>query len=96
MSVEASYIEDLEIDLERAQMLAADLRARLAAVEDLVRHCWVHNVHEDCGWKQMDAQMKRLYQEVIKPDCKPADAGPDTRQTQASAAESPGTSPGGS
>jgi hypothetical protein len=33
MSVEDSYIEDLEIDLEREQMVTADLRARLAAVE---------------------------------------------------------------
>jgi hypothetical protein len=33
MSIEASYTEDLEIDLERSQMLAADLLARLDAVK---------------------------------------------------------------
>jgi hypothetical protein len=56
-------------------LTVADLAARLDSMEDLVRHCWVHSGHEDCGWKQMDGSMKRLYQEIIKPDCKLADAG---------------------
>jgi hypothetical protein len=55
------------------------LAARLAAVEDLVRHCWVHSGHADCGWKQMDGPMRLLYQQIIRPDCTPADAGEGER-----------------
>jgi hypothetical protein len=64
----ARTFQDLQVE-------NAKLAARLAAVEDLVRHCWVHSGHADCGWKQMDGPMRLLYQQIIRPDCTPADAG---------------------
>jgi hypothetical protein len=75
MEKHEATLSDLREQITAWRQAYDQIAARLAAVEDLVRHCWVHHGHEDCGWKQMDGSMKRLYQEIIRPDCTPADAG---------------------
>jgi hypothetical protein len=75
MQAHEATLADLREQIAAWRQAHDQIAARLAAAEDLVRHCWVHSGHADCGWKQMNAEMKRLYQEIIKPDCTPADAG---------------------
>jgi hypothetical protein len=37
---------------------------RIAELEDLVSHCWVHSGYPDCGRQQMDRHQRRLYDEI--------------------------------
>lgn len=36
------------------------------ALRELVAHCWVHSGYQNCGYGQMDSEMRSLYDEVIK------------------------------
>lgn len=38
---------------------------RIRALEDLVRHCWVHSGYTNCGYDQMTTEQKDLYTAVI-------------------------------
>ncbi len=40
------------------------LPEREKALIDLVGHCWVHSGYQDCGYQQMDSEMRKLYDEV--------------------------------
>lgn len=54
-----------EADAERLILLlqGADATAldRMARLEDLIRHCWVHSGYADCGSSQMSTPMYRAY-----------------------------------
>jgi hypothetical protein len=43
---------------------AVKVKARIKVLEDLVGHCWVHSGYRDCGYDQMDSQMRELYDAV--------------------------------
>jgi len=46
----------------------------IARLRDLVRHCWVHSGYRNCGYSQMDSQMRQLYDALISgadPEAKP-------------------------
>jgi hypothetical protein len=108
MSMEDSYIEDIEIDLERAQMLEADLRTRLAAVKaerdrlrdacnSALEHTRSYSGYlKEFHWESMAQEFDALAAELSAALATPTDAGIEPRQHRASAAESPGTLPGGS
>lgn len=34
----------------------------------LIRHCWVHSGYQDCGWSQMDSEMRLLYRAIVDSD----------------------------
>ena len=36
-------------------------RQREKDLEDLVNHCWIHSGYENCGYKQMTTEQKKLY-----------------------------------
>lgn len=40
-------------------------RAEVAALRELVRHCWVHSAYRDCGFDQMTTEQKELYRTII-------------------------------
>jgi hypothetical protein len=31
----------------------------------LVRHCWIHSGHANCGYRSMDAEQRALYDQII-------------------------------
>ena len=37
----------------------------LSEVEQLVRHCWVHSGHVDCGFNSMTTEQRELYARII-------------------------------
>lgn len=37
---------------------------RIAALEKLISHCWVHSGYDDCGFKQMTTEQQLLYKEI--------------------------------
>lgn len=48
-----------------ATQLLRRLKARVAEIEELVRHCWVHSGYADCGSDQMTTEQRRLYRSII-------------------------------
>lgn len=38
---------------------------RIAKLEELLRHCWLHSGYPDCGYLQMDTDKKRLYNSIV-------------------------------
>jgi hypothetical protein len=50
--------------LEASDSDRKKLAARVTALEDLVGHCWVHSGYRDCGYDQMDSNMRELYDAV--------------------------------
>ena len=55
---------------ERDSRAGEDERDReIAQLKELVRHCWVHSAYSDCGFREMEGEMRDLYCEVIgRPD----------------------------
>lgn len=57
------------IDREKYLKALAEIEAqreRIAALEALTLHCWIHSGYPDCGFDQMDSAMKALYREAVK------------------------------
>jgi hypothetical protein len=50
--------------LESSDSDRQKLAARVKALEDLVGHCWVHSGYRDCGYDQMDSEMREMYDAV--------------------------------
>ncbi len=47
---------------------ASSLRLRQDSVRMLillVQHCWAHSSYPDCGYRQMDSDLKRIYRVCI-------------------------------
>lgn len=40
------------------------LAQRVAELEELIVHCWIHSGYADCGFKQMTTEQKVLYTEI--------------------------------
>ena len=43
-----------------------DALVQIAELEALVRHCWVHSGHQDCGYDQMERRLRAIYCQVIR------------------------------
>lgn len=46
-----------------AELAAA--KGRVVSIEDLVRHCWIHEGYPRCGYDQMTTDQKALYEEIL-------------------------------
>jgi hypothetical protein len=46
-------------------------KQKIKALKELIRHCWVHSGYRDCGWSQMTAEQRVLYEKVIGRKSKP-------------------------
>lgn len=36
------------------------------ALRDLIVHCWIHSGYPNCGYSQMTAEQKQLYDSVLE------------------------------
>lgn len=41
-----------------------ELTNRIAALEELIVHCWIHEGYPGCGFKQMTTEQQVLYTEI--------------------------------
>ena len=54
------------LDSEEAALArAAAAEKQGEALRELVKHCWVHSGYENCGYRQMDSEQRKLYDRII-------------------------------
>lgn len=47
-----------------AEQQNGELRAKILAVNRLVKHAWIHSAYKDCGRDQMTTEEKELYDQI--------------------------------
>lgn len=41
------------------------LKRKIAALKYLVKHCWLHSGYENCGFRLMSSDQKRIYKKIV-------------------------------
>jgi DNA repair exonuclease SbcCD ATPase subunit len=75
----AANAAELECEALKAKLQRAE--AVVLKLTDLLRHCWVHEMHPRCGFDQMTTEQKAIYQAIASGDG--WDGGPKTGPSQA-------------
>jgi uncharacterized membrane protein len=69
---EIRYYGDAAKQRERAEKAKAEVER----LRELIEHVWMQSGSPDCGYAQMDTEMKRLYDSIVRPNSTP------TKETQ--------------